>query len=232
MEYEQYRVPLTEVLQRACTASHEQVNNILNELNFQLNTKPENSIIPAYFDASKELAHLCYSIVRLIKPSIVVETGVGRGVSSYCILQALERNGHGHLYSIDLPMLKSGVDQDVGKLVPISLRLRWTLIFGPGIYEMKKLRKQLKNIDIFIHDSNHTYLNQLAEYQIAHTWLRRGGILISDNVGNDALLETNEKFGGQLMVIKQNKSDYLGIIRVGLTPNGSLFKKDKDIIGL
>jgi len=46
---------------------------------------------------------LLYALVRVFQPEVVVETGVGPGGSSAFILNALERNGFGHLYSIDLP---------------------------------------------------------------------------------------------------------------------------------
>ncbi len=50
-------------------------------------------------DAPLEL----YAIVRLVRPRHVVEVGVSSGVSSAYLLQALERNEHGTLHSIDRP---------------------------------------------------------------------------------------------------------------------------------
>jgi len=44
-----------------------------------------------------------YNLIRDTRPSIVVETGVASGVSTAYILQALEDNRKGKLYSIDLP---------------------------------------------------------------------------------------------------------------------------------
>lgn len=44
-----------------------------------------------------------YALVRETKPIVVVETGVASRVISYAILQAMEDNGKGFLYSIDLP---------------------------------------------------------------------------------------------------------------------------------
>ena len=44
---------------------------------------------------------LLYLAVRIVKPSNVVETGVGAGISFTVILQALEDNRFGHLFSID-----------------------------------------------------------------------------------------------------------------------------------
>lgn len=51
----------------------------------------------------QSLGALVYAIVRVLKPEIVVETGVASGLSSAYILQALEENRKGKLYSIDLP---------------------------------------------------------------------------------------------------------------------------------
>jgi len=44
-----------------------------------------------------------YVFCRHFQPEIVIETGVYYGASSAFILKALEANGKGHLYSIDLP---------------------------------------------------------------------------------------------------------------------------------
>lgn len=44
-----------------------------------------------------------YALVRILQPRVAIETGVAEGVSSAFFLQALEDNGDGQLYSIDLP---------------------------------------------------------------------------------------------------------------------------------
>jgi predicted O-methyltransferase YrrM len=212
-EYEQRELLLIDALQIACGASCEQVSDLLNDSKRACPAREsKDSVIPATFDASEELSQLCYTIVRLTKPSTVVETGVGRGVTSCYILQALSENDKGHLYSVELPMLERGARQATGSSVRVPLRSRWTLIFGPGDREMKRLLSKVKNIDMFVHDSNHTYANQLSEYQSALAWLNKGGILVSDDVGNDALLEASERFGCEWMVTRQTKSLYIGII--------------------
>ena len=211
--YGQYVLALPKLLQEVCGSSPEQVNEVLKQFKaVPFNRDSDAGVIPARFDATEEFASLCYCMTRLKRPSTVVETGVGRGVTSYYILRALEENGKGHLYSIELPMLTMGAKHAVGKLVPVALRSRWTLIYGPGTREMKKLRGKLGNIDMFIHDSNHLYLNQLAEYQIALTWMNKGGILLSHDVENDALLEASEWFGCQLMVMRERKPKFIGVI--------------------
>ena len=51
-----------------------------------------------------------YFLIRELKPEKIIETGVHRGVSSLFILQALEDNEKGELYSIDLPLAEYDTD--------------------------------------------------------------------------------------------------------------------------
>lgn len=49
-----------------------------------------------------ELGRFIYTVIRAIKPTLVVETGSYIGYSGICIAQALEDNGRGHLHCFDL----------------------------------------------------------------------------------------------------------------------------------
>jgi hypothetical protein len=79
---------------------------------------------------------------------------------------------------------------------------------------MNELRKSISKIDLFVHDSDHSYLNQKAEYELSIKWLSEKGILLSDDVRNVALLECFEKYGRDLMVIKQGEDRYIGILGI------------------
>ncbi|MEM3465490.1 MAG: class I SAM-dependent methyltransferase [Candidatus Jordarchaeales archaeon] len=128
-----------------------------------------------------------YALIRLVKPKVVVETGVGAGVSSTVILRGLEKNGEGRLYSVDAG-LKSfdGIslpeNKPIGFLAPEDLRKRWTLILGFSREVLPSLLDKLKIIDFFFHDSEHTYQNMKFEYTVAYKHLSTGGILVSDNI--------------------------------------------------
>ena len=74
------------------------------------------------YNGSPALARLCYAVVRAMRPQVVVETGVCYGVTSSFTLGALEENGSGMLYSIDLPLLAKEADHYHGCLVPQHLR--------------------------------------------------------------------------------------------------------------
>jgi hypothetical protein len=138
-----------------------------------------------------------YAFCRYIKPEIVVETGVHYGSSSAFILKALRCNGKGRLYSIDLPNVTYMRDDRVihydllphkgttGFAVPPELRKNWTLITGDSRVELPKLVSEIGmgRIDIFHHDSKHTYEHMLFEYQTVWPALKeKTGLLLSDDV--------------------------------------------------
>jgi predicted O-methyltransferase YrrM len=131
------------------------------------------------------LGVVIYIICRRQKPDIVVETGVASGVSSSHILCALEQNKCGQLYSIDLPGWQ---ENQGGWLIPDYLRHRWHLIVGKSSEKLAPLLKKVSRIDIFLHDSDHSYQNMLREFQIAWTRLKAGGLLLAHNI------DTNEAF--------------------------------------
>ncbi len=56
-------------------------------------------------DGDAGLVRAIWCLMRHLRPKNVVETGVAHGVTSRFILEALKRNGDGHLWSIDLPPL-------------------------------------------------------------------------------------------------------------------------------
>lgn len=131
-----------------------------------------------------------YVLCRIFKPKIVVETGVANGYSSAFILQALQKNGSGKLYSIDLPNQSGqelGKNRSIGWVIPESLKDRWSLIIGSTQDKLEPLLKGLKNIDIFYHDSDHSYQNMMYEFKKADEYLLPGGIIVSDDItDNDA----------------------------------------------
>jgi predicted O-methyltransferase YrrM len=120
-----------------------------------------------------------YVICRLLKPKIVVETGVASGVSSTYILHALHKNAEGKLYSIDFP--NPGDKLPTGWLVPDNLRDRWRLIFGKSSDKLPTLLNEVTQVDIFLHDSDHSYENMMYEFEIAWPYIRKGGLLLSDD---------------------------------------------------
>ena len=90
-----------------------------------------------------------YIIIRALKPEIVIKTVVSFGVTSSFILQAMEDNGFGTLYSIDLPF-EFARKEEVGIIVPKRLKHRWELILGDSKIELPKLLKKFKILCILM----------------------------------------------------------------------------------
>lgn len=209
--YDEYANHIHTAEEVQCTLAHAEHSLVkavfeeLEKLQVDPNT-PEGRVVKSFMP--EDVAQLCYGMVRLRKPSVIVETGVERGNTSFYILKALQTNAKGRLYSIDFPV--PGTEDAVGELVPPSLRERWSLSFGIGLEEMRRLRREIPEIDMFLHDSDHSYHNQIAEYRFALSWLKKGGILVSDDVENNAFIEACETAGIEPLVVKQ-WSYYVGI---------------------
>lgn len=74
-------------------------------------------------------------------------------------------------------------------LVAASLRDRWTLHLGPSRQVLPGVLSRLGEIDVFLHDADHTYGSQMDEYRHAWRHLRPGAILLSDDVDNRAFFD-------------------------------------------
>lgn len=192
-----------------------QLSDIESAIEAQWATLSLNGPFHAAHNADLDLGRLCYCVTRAIRPMIVVETGVCYGVTSAFVLQALECNSKGHLHSIDLPPLHDDADGFVGRLIPDALRKRWTLHRGTSRRLLSPVLKNTGTIDIFIHDSLHTYRNMKAEISRAWNGLRPGGILIADDVqGNRAFQELTESVGHSCSVVvaEQGKTAFCGLM--------------------
>jgi len=129
-------------------------------------------------------------VCRYIRPSKIVETGVHAGISSAFILKALEETG-GRLYSIDLPSVEYEADDgrihrevfppkaETGFAVPERLKVNWELILGDSREKLPKLLHSIGKVDIFHHDSAHTYDLMTFEYKTAWPYIKEHGLLLS-----------------------------------------------------
>ena len=154
-----------------------------------------------------------YALTRKLRPRVAVETGVCNGFSTAFLLLALERNGDGELYSIDLPEV-AGTDYEPGTfwegkqgaaipsgkepgwMIPAQLRERWQLTMGRSQDELPPLLGRLGTIDLFVHDSEHSYECMDFEFRTVWPVLREGGVLVADDWNwNDAFAELARDVG-------------------------------------
>ncbi len=111
-----------------------------------------------------------YATIRATKPNVLVETGTDKGLGSCVIAEAIRRNGVGHLYTID-------IEPESGFLIGNKYSELITRITGDSVKHLA----DLKNVDWFIHDSDHSAEHEAAEFSAITPNLNEGALLLSDN---------------------------------------------------
>jgi Methyltransferase domain len=134
-------------------------------------------------DGDAGFVRAIWSYVRNVKPDVVVETGVAHGMTSRFVLEALERNRNGRLWSIDKPPFNPQTRKEVGCAIDDEgLRQRWTYIAGTSRRRLRPLLQALRQVDLFIHDSLHSTRNVLFELETAWSYLKPGGVMVIDDI--------------------------------------------------
>lgn len=124
-------------------------------------------------------ARVMYAFCRAIEPETVVVSGTGYGGFDAHIVNALEKNGHGELHSIDLP--KGWKEYECGYAVPDHLRHRWNLHLEDAEKSLPKLLQEY-DVDLFIHDSNHSDEWMRWEFSQAYNYLDQDSYIASHDV--------------------------------------------------
>ena len=123
-----------------------------------------------------------YALVRLMKPSCVVETGVDKGLGTCVIAAALRRNA---------------MEGSPGKVVAIDINPAAGFLVGPSLRDfvdfrfedsLGALRGLDRTADIFIHDSDHTLEHERNEYAAVEPHLSAKSLILSDNSAQSAEL--------------------------------------------
>src|SRR3990172_3991420 len=192
-------------------------NHIENFTRLKKNERRYQSVdnpYPIEFGLGKNVCRLLYYLVKFSQPDVVVETGVANGFSSSYLLLALDSLNKGKLISIDYLVMPWHTREKVGQAIPQSLKKWHEIIIGNSLIEISKLKTRIKQFDIFMHDSSHTYKHMMEEYQISWPHLKNGGYLLSDDVSqNDAFLEFADKVGRQSLIIQKDNQSHFGIIQ-------------------
>jgi hypothetical protein len=127
--------------------------------------------------------HLLYFLTRLLKPKVVLETGVAAGFSTHAVLTALEKNGQGQLFSSDFPYFRlADPERYVGILVPEALRHRWTLSLAGDSVAIPKFLSSIPKVDLFHYDSDKTYDGRTETIDLVLPRLSERGVTLIDDI--------------------------------------------------
>jgi len=82
------------------------------------------------------------------------------------------------------------------------LRKKWSIIFGDSKVVLPELLAKLGSIDVFLHDSLHTYEHMMFEYKTAWKYLRQPKIIISDDINaNNAFYDFAKSTASKYIII-------------------------------
>ena len=116
-----------------------------------------------------------YAFVRVLKPKIVIETGVDKGLGSILICSALLKNKEegfeGKYYGTDINL-------DAGYLLTGKYKEVGEILYGDSINTLSHFPK---NIDIFINDSDHSADYEYQEYLAIKKIITDKTIILGDN---------------------------------------------------
>jgi predicted O-methyltransferase YrrM len=134
-----------------------------------------------------------YALVRAAQPDHIIETGTHLGLGSSVIAAALLRNGHGRLTTID-------IDPEAGYLIGEP----WSSVVDCRTGSSTDVLAELRDVDMFLHDSLHTYDYETRELTAVGPNLRVGAIVLSDNAHQSAALsDWAERTGRHYLFFKE-----------------------------
>lgn len=204
----EWRNIMRDCLEEAKTVPHaEQVferKTYVENYMADLKTKYQSTYNPGWVNLEDAL--FLYWTVRQLKPKRVVQTGVCNGLSAAFIMLALAKNGsEGTLHVVDMPPIFDSKDDNwkikgrvygvvipegksSGWLVPDAYRDRFEVLNGDAKVLLPQLLKKIGSIDMFYHDSDHTYDHMMFEFTEAKKYLSNNGVMVSDDISWNASL--------------------------------------------
>lgn len=116
-----------------------------------------------------------YAFARIIKPKIIVETGVDKGLGAVLLCAAVMKNKQegfeGKYYGTD-------INPDAGYLLGGEYKKHGEILYGDSI---KSLSGFTEKIDLFINDSDHSADYEFREYLTIIDKITDKSIILGDN---------------------------------------------------
>lgn len=123
-----------------------------------------------------------YAFARAIKPRVIVETGVDKGLGSVLMCAAIEQNtkeGYkGRFYGTD-------INPSAGYLLSGKYKEYGEVLYGDSITTLSSFNKE---IDLFINDSDHSEQYEYDEYKTVKPLLNEASIILGDNAHATSML--------------------------------------------
>lgn len=144
-----------------------------------------------------------YTFVRVLKPKVVVETGVEHGVGSCVLASALLRNAAegapGKYYGTD-------INPKAGKLFAGKYASMGKILYGDSIESLQNFNEQ---IDLFINDSDHSAEYEYQEYEVVKDKLSPNALILGDNSHvTDCLSRFSRRHARKFVFFQEKPKDH------------------------
>ena len=144
-----------------------------------------------------------YCFVRALKPRVVVETGVDKGLGSLVLTAALRRNESegfsGYYYGTD-------INPEAGVFFQAPFTTFGRILYGDSLESLGGLREP---IDLFINDSDHSAKYEAREYECIAPLLHPGSVILGDNAHcTDELCDFAERTGRHFLFMNEVPRDH------------------------
>jgi len=159
-------------------------DEIMSELRSK-GIEPGPESYKSWNDGDAGFVRAIWCLIRHGKARNVIETGVAHGVTSRFILEALERNHDGHLWSIDLPPLERPWRKQIGIAVGSRFAGKWTYVAGSSRRRLPALLSLVDAVDLFVHDSLHSERNVRFELDSIWARLKKPGAIVVDDIDSN-----------------------------------------------
>jgi len=178
-----------------------------------LRIAPENILLergdfyPLFYNSNPRTLELLKMLIKELRPKTVIETGVANGISTRQILSSFKEFNlrDSKLYSFD-------IDYRVGTPDLLSNpQFKFVVIDSKNSF--LDAMKKIKSVDLFYHDSDHSYDNQMLEYETAWEVLNpKNGVLVSDDINwSNAFLDFCKKVNRKPLLLSDG-AKFAGVI--------------------
>jgi predicted O-methyltransferase YrrM len=144
-----------------------------------------------------------YALVRTVKPSLVIETGVDKGLGSCVLSAALIRN---RAEGFSGKYIGTDINPKAGLLYRPPYSEMGEILYGDSIESLTKLQAP---VDLFINDSDHSVEYEAREYRVIDSKLSPKAVIVGDNSrGSSSLLDFAEETGRSFLFWSEQPAEH------------------------
>jgi len=166
----------------------------------------QGDFYPMSYNSNPKTLELIRELIKLIRPKCVVETGVANGFSTRQILESFKEF---ELY--DSRLFSFDIDPKVFT-VELERNPQFNKVIIDSASSFLSAMHKIGSVDLFYHDSDHSYENQLLEYDAAWRLLSNDGVLISDDINwSNAFLDFCKKVNRTPLLLSDS-GKFCGVI--------------------